>query len=81
VSWQPAIQTSLVPVGVSEIALYKSDRRRGVAQLETFLTNRKRGGLIAHLDVVDGETWVRDRTILLLNVHDNVHDANTQTLK
>jgi len=73
----PAMQSSLVPIGVPEIPLYKSDRQKGVAKLETFLTNRKRGGVVAHSDTVNAETWVRDRTILLFNMH----DANTKTLE
>jgi hypothetical protein len=74
----PAMQSPLLPIGVPEVPLYKSDRQEGVARLETFLTNRKRGGVIAHSPTVSAQTWVRDRTILLFSMHDG-NDAQVRT--
>ena len=73
----PAIESTLLPVGLPEIPFYKSDRQKGVVKLETVLADRKRGGVIARSGLVESETWVRDRRILLFALH----DTNTKALE
>jgi hypothetical protein len=72
----PTLQSSLVPVGLPEIPLYKATQQKGVAKLETLLVDRKRGGVYAHPDPVKSEIWVKDWTVLFFSKH----DANTHVL-
>jgi hypothetical protein len=72
----PTLQSSLVPVGLPEIPLYKATQQKGVAKLETVLVDRKRGGVYAHPEPVKSEIWVKDWTVLFFSTR----DANTHVL-
>jgi hypothetical protein len=65
----PAIQSALLPVGLPEIAFYKASEQKGVAKLETVVADRKQRQ-VSHSGVVESQTWVRDKRILVFNLHD-----------
>lgn len=61
----PALQSSLLPVGLPEIAIYRASEQKGVAKLETVVAGRTRGGHVVRSGPVESETWIRDKQVLL----------------
>lgn len=66
----PAIQSALLPVGLPEIAFYKASEQKGVAKVETVVADRKRRE-VRRSPVVESQTWVRDKRVLVFNMHDS----------
>jgi hypothetical protein len=63
----PALQSSLLPVGLPEIALYRSSQQKGVAKLETVVAGRKRGGHVVRTGPMESETWIREKRVLIFD--------------
>lgn len=61
----PALQSSLLPVGLPEIAIYRASEQKGVAKLETVVAGRSHGGHVVRSAPVESETWIRDKQVLL----------------
>jgi hypothetical protein len=66
----PSLESSLLPVGLPEIALYLSKQELAVARLQTVLADRRRGGVKARSRPIDSEVWVRDKRVLFFNSHE-----------
>jgi hypothetical protein len=76
----PALQSSLLPVGLPEIALYKATEQKGIAKLETVVANNKPAGHVVRQGPVESETFVRDRRILVFNRHDTNMPGKTDEI-
>lgn len=63
----PALQSSLLPVGLPEIAIYRASQQKGVAKLETVVAGRNHGGHVVRSGPVESETWIRDKRVLLFD--------------
>jgi hypothetical protein len=67
----PALQSSLLPVGLPEIAIYRATQQRGVAKLETIVASRNKGGHVVRSGPVESETWIREKQVLVFGSRDS----------
>jgi len=65
----PSLQSSFLPVGLPEIALYKSTESKGIAKLETVVASRK-GGHVVRNGPVESQTWIKEKSVLLFGSTD-----------
>jgi hypothetical protein len=61
----PALQSSLLPVGLPEIAIYRASQQKGVAKLETIVAGRSKGGHVVRSGPVESEAWIREKQVLV----------------
>jgi hypothetical protein len=62
----PAIQSSLIPVSLPELAFYKAVRQRGYARLSMDILDKKTGQFLRSTPLYEGDTHFNQYTVLLL---------------
>jgi hypothetical protein len=62
----PAIQSSLIPMSLPELAFYKAIRQRGYARLSMDILDKKTGQFLRSTPLYEGDTYFNQYTVLLL---------------
>lgn len=73
----PAVESSMIPIGVPELTVYSSEREESYARIELVFADLKKGGVLARSGPLDSETWAHERKYVVIPTH----DSNTEELK